>query len=387
MSHRLPVAEPSQSARRWNGFVCPDCRHIFRVSRDHDGRGVVCPSCRRMLRLPTESDEVPPLVVHGVEAHHEDEEEVVGTGDVDHSGHVKKRRRSSHKKDQGFDETFAKKEELDPRFVRGLIGSVGLLGAILLGALLWPDGDSPEPEEGVVSPPVAVKDGSEAEEEDKLREEAERSTVPAPFVESELVPIFEKFLDAQTPDEMAKWVRHPEVTLPRMKKFYGDDFRAVGFSSVVWKNSPMRTGNSIRVTITDGDYSSQNIHAVDEDGWKVDWESWVGWSEMTWEELAEKRPTDAVMFRVVVSDVSYFNFSFSDESRWSSYRLSSMDSEHAIYGYVPRAGELDARLKSLEGIEKRLFTLKLRFPEGATSNSQVEIEEIVTDDWLVTDDL
>ena len=50
-------------ARRWSGFVCPDCRFVFRVSRDHDGEGIVCPSCRRMLRLPKEGEETAPLMV------------------------------------------------------------------------------------------------------------------------------------------------------------------------------------------------------------------------------------------------------------------------------------------------------------------------------------
>lgn len=49
-------------ARRWSGFVCPDCRFVFRVPRDHDGEGIICPSCRRMLRIPKEGDESAPLM-------------------------------------------------------------------------------------------------------------------------------------------------------------------------------------------------------------------------------------------------------------------------------------------------------------------------------------
>ena len=49
-------------SRRWSGFVCPDCRFVFRVPRDHDGEGIICPSCRRMLRIPKEGDETAPLM-------------------------------------------------------------------------------------------------------------------------------------------------------------------------------------------------------------------------------------------------------------------------------------------------------------------------------------
>ena len=57
------VAETMESARRWSGYVCADCRFVFRVPRDHDGKGLVCPSCRMILRIPGSSDQPQPLVI------------------------------------------------------------------------------------------------------------------------------------------------------------------------------------------------------------------------------------------------------------------------------------------------------------------------------------
>ena len=54
--------EPT-APRRWSAFVCPDCRFVFRLSRDHDGKGIICPSCRRMLRIPHEGEGTAPLVI------------------------------------------------------------------------------------------------------------------------------------------------------------------------------------------------------------------------------------------------------------------------------------------------------------------------------------
>ncbi|RYD23361.1 MAG: hypothetical protein EOP87_26570, partial [Verrucomicrobiaceae bacterium] len=59
---QLPRVSETVTARRWNSFVCPGCRCVFRVPRDHDGKGVVCPACRIMLRLPGPDDELPPLM-------------------------------------------------------------------------------------------------------------------------------------------------------------------------------------------------------------------------------------------------------------------------------------------------------------------------------------
>jgi len=59
----VPDSETNtEKARRWSAFVCPDCRFVFRVPRDHDGVGIICPSCRRMLRIPGEGDAAPPLI-------------------------------------------------------------------------------------------------------------------------------------------------------------------------------------------------------------------------------------------------------------------------------------------------------------------------------------
>jgi hypothetical protein len=48
--------------RRWNAFVCADCRAIFRIPVGHTGLGIVCPSCERMLRLPKAGDAIPELI-------------------------------------------------------------------------------------------------------------------------------------------------------------------------------------------------------------------------------------------------------------------------------------------------------------------------------------
>lgn len=59
----VPVSDGSAkpAKRRWNAYVCPDCRLVFRIPTNHEGRGTVCPSCSRLLRIPKEGDPLPPL--------------------------------------------------------------------------------------------------------------------------------------------------------------------------------------------------------------------------------------------------------------------------------------------------------------------------------------
>ena len=75
-----PSSEKSHEKRRWNAFICQDCRAIFRIPADYEGKGVVCPSCDRMLRLPRAGEAIPALV--------QSVEQAPGSAENDDSTHV-----------------------------------------------------------------------------------------------------------------------------------------------------------------------------------------------------------------------------------------------------------------------------------------------------------
>ena len=118
---------------------------------------------------------------------------------------------------------------------------------------------------------------------------------------------------------------------------------------------------------------------------KIDWESCVGWSEMTWQDFRSAKPETGKLFRVILSPVDYYNFDFLDESKWQSYRLVSPDQKHSIYGYVPKDSELARRIRPGVDITSTELTLMLKFPKGTASNDQVEIESLVTEGWVEED--
>lgn len=60
--------EKHANGRTWNGYVCPACRMVFRVSADFGGTQVICPSCRELLQLPKTPDELQPLTAPGAPA-------------------------------------------------------------------------------------------------------------------------------------------------------------------------------------------------------------------------------------------------------------------------------------------------------------------------------
>jgi hypothetical protein len=89
------------------------------------------------------------------------------------------------------------------------------------------------------------------------------------------------------------------------------------------------------------------------------------------------------LFRVVLSPVEYYNFAFSDDRKWQSYRLESPDGVHAIYGYVERNSTLDSMIRPSPDQKQAAMTLQLEFPENATSPKQVLIRKMIAEGWML----
>jgi hypothetical protein len=123
-----------------------------------------------------------------------------------------------------------------------------------------------------------------------------------------------RFFAATTVDEMAKEVRHPEITLPRMKAWYagGVPAETVEFT-VEWSEQDNYRGkgvNFIFTALTLGPEKTRDVALeVPADGSspKLDWEHFISWSEVPWSEFlrtTSERPAD---FRVTLTPIDYYN--------------------------------------------------------------------------------
>lgn len=378
----VAVSETMESTRRWSGYVCPDCRFVFRVPRDHDGKGIVCPSCRRMLKIPTSDDTPPPLIVplRKIENEPSTVEEVVRE---DGTRMVKKRRRGK-RAPSGDDHTWESNKSSrssspdDGGQTRLLLfGGALILAALVGGGLLLLKGqkspEQPQPPIAQITPtetPQPVEEVAPVMDERILLEEGTK--------------LARVFLEADTVDKLLPLVKDPEVARPRMLEFYGgNSVTPVGFSSVNDDQGLARNGKVSGLDLNTGDFERKVLGLIETDsGLKVDWESWVGWSEMPWEQFLSEKPTEPKLFRVELRGVDYYNFAFTDEKKWQSVRLLSPDGEHAIYGYAEVGSLLAERLRFDKDVKSRLVMLKLKFPPDAESASQVVISEFVAEGWV-----
>ncbi len=353
------VAETATTARRWNSFVCPGCRFIFRVPRDHDGKGVVCPGCKVMLRLPGAEDEPGPLLAPRREApdtaaDEAEHEEAGPTGEGEGDGTLR------------------------------LIAMMAVPGLLLLGLFAWmmmPDKDAPAA--------AAAVPGESAPAAEEEAEPAAEEAPPAPRAPSEMVQMEEtarKFMEAPTQEEALALCFRPEAIREKAAEWYArEPYEAPGFQGTTDNLAETAVGK-LRITslgVRTGDFDPRHIALVQTpEGFRVDWESWVGWSEMSWEDFKAQRPAEPKRFRAISSASDYYNFGFKDETEWISFRLESPDGMHFLYGYAPAGSDLAARLRPLDGVEKRPVILELSYPPDGKADNQVIIGGISGDGWI-----
>ncbi len=117
----------------------------------------------------------------------------------------------------------------------------------------------------------------------------------------------------------------------------------------------------------------------------LDWESYVGYSEMAWSALKKQRPTDPKLIRAFATVSDYYNYEFADKKKFLSVNLLSPDGLASIHGYCERESPIGialtrtlSRSTSMTGI-----VLRIAYPEKAESDHCVLIKQFVSDRWLL----
>lgn len=201
-------------------------------------------------------------------------------------------------------------------------------------------------------------------------------------------PLVRAFLEARSVDELIPLVRNPQVTGPRIMKHHPDGtIDAPGMAVFNSTRTVHYLGRMAAVDVLVGDHQQRQVAMIGTpDGLKVDWESFVGWSEMSWGEFLESKPAEPQVFRVIVRLADYYNFDFADDLQWQSYRLESPDGEHQVFGYAERGSLLDQQMKPQSPDAATSATLALQYPHGKTTRNQFVITRFVMDGWISEDE-
>jgi len=405
-------------SNRWVPFQCPSCFGVFRLKKPQIGSVGHCPTCGELVhvslnapalgevQLEVAAEEKVSAAPRGVEnedllekvavAQQMTPEEIAAQEEVYKN---QKRQYSAGGTDMVDWERELGKEEANS-FSWLTIWGVGMLFVLsLIGAAYYFKTRESGVSEG--SQTVVIDDASQAKlggllgegvknEEEGIIEVNMRKAEGFDFAESERV--VKAFLNSVTVTERLAYVREPERVRPLMLRYYGgEQIEAEGYHSLDKTQVDYQKG-FFATTVQTSEFLDFTILMIDlgEGGdvrYFVDWESWVGYSDMKPEELREKKPTEAQLMRVLVSKENYYNYHFSDDRKWSSFRLEIRDSEFTFLGYLERESEMERELlKRLKRVQTEPFVIKVAYPPNSKSMDQVEIMEIISPGWILNID-
>lgn len=348
-----------------------------------------------MLRIPQDGDDTAPLMAPL---------QKIGFSDEDTDPHGEKRTRSRRKKKDkhaespGWDASsgsWRSNSSNKGRLAKVLAVWVGSMTAVVVAVVAvvkLGEGEA----EAEVPEVIAQQDQFDDLVGNPLiiPEEELEAEVPLPKVmkksETDFLevaePMAKAFLEAETTKDILPLIHEAERVRPLLRSRYPDGkIVPTGMSKFNATGQVSYKDTFAAVSILTPDYEKRQLAFIDgEEGLKIDWESWIGWSDVPWDKLMETKPRKPVLVRVMVKWVDYYNFGFSDEKAWRSYRLVSPDGETTLYGYVERNSLLDQRLRPGEPTATVAVTLKIHFREDEQSANQVVIDELVSDGWVVT---
>ena len=263
----------------------------------------------------------------------------------------------------------------------GLIAAVLIAGVLILFLV---DRDN---EEGTASPGDAMlaREGivlGAENEEGVLVQELRTADIDAEV--AAMTEAVGRFLGATTVDELLAVTLRDRYQQDRIRDYYRTrELKPKVAKQVASGGRIVKNGDLWATDVIFSDNSRRPITVQrGENGYRVDWESWVGYSEMTWEDIRAARTMTPVVFRVLCSKVEYYNYGFGDEGKWASFRLQSPDREHTLFGYVARRSEEEKRLVRYGDKEgkPRAFMVKIRFAEDSGPD-QVIIDEVLSAGW------
>ena len=400
------MPEAGNAKQNWEGLVCPVCRFVFRVPMNHNGAGVVCPACAHLLQIPSVDQR---RMVANARAQTSSKASVSRYGlkkdigdmmfketpggassdiaddlePLDASLQPKQLIDDSCEQDDAYPGLPAWEQDRpvaasEPISALTWILSGSLLGVSIVVVSIWlmvqsiDDDITYDASDAVAEPQKDISSiDTRQAEESRMMKESKKVVV--------------EFLEAKTEADVEGLIRTPEVSVPRLRAWYDrDPWVTPGVRVVGHKNSIIINGDTITMDVQLDNFDIKKIAVVKTvAGYKVDWESWVAWTSVNWQELFDLRPTDPVEVRVLCKRVNYYNRVFNDSTKWFAVRLSHPYSDKSIYGYIDSESPQFHRFITDLVREKEVSaTLKIRYPQNSPVGNQVSIIEHIQSGWV-----
>lgn len=213
------------------------------------------------------------------------------------------------------------------------------------------------------------------------------------IITGDLVAITGQFLEFESIDDRLRLVRNPEIVQAKMEDYYSRDG---GENDLKIDGEPLATNlfsrNGIEFAGVVLDFSDLTrrgtIFQKQGDRWLLDWESFVGYSEMEWSDFLKDDAGKSVEFRLLASLDDYYNFSYNDDGKYACYKLVDIDSSATCWGYCERESETGKRLArsvriaNKKGLPAAEVVLKVSLAGVPVERKQARIDEFVQESHL-----
>jgi hypothetical protein len=229
-------------------------------------------------------------------------------------------------------------------------------------------------------------------EKDRLLEREEQEERDARQTIASIRQVVLDFYGSATVDEMRKHVRHAERVGPLMDRYYSGKSPHPSEVLSLEQMNPLTIGSRggfwLVLTKLEGGVEGKLVVEVKSpDDAKVDWEMHVCYQSMDWEEFVQERPPGfRGEFRVYAERDHFYNFEFSDSTKYQVYKLSALNSHEVVFGYALRDGQAFHEIEETlnrNNDQKVPVILRLYLQEGLQARSAVLIEEFVAPRWLL----
>lgn len=223
------------------------------------------------------------------------------------------------------------------------------------------------------------------------------------------IGLLKKYFEAKAWKDKLPLVHQSAEVGTLMQEFYGSQGLADPVLTGLISASDMRIGNQkvLALSFGCGDRLDMVVHANfhrSPGGLRLDWESFVGFSDKSMREFRSSRCIAPTVFRVLAVTDDYYNFEFGDAAKFLSVRLYSPNGDDYVHGYCLRESAEGKKLLQILGDPTRSstvaasgnglraqtnghfpVTVRLAFPENSQSDRCVRIDKFVSPWWLALD--
>ncbi len=274
-----------------------------------------------------------------------------------------------------------------------------LLFAALGGVLVWAFSQKIGEVDGTVEAGELPESMIDREAYDRLGQSVFRNNEPKLMEEAardydEMEEVLRGFLSAKTVEERLRYVRHPN----RVESLMSDHYRRFPIQSYQYKEVseytivPLkkRPFVALNVRVAEGKDVPILLENVGK-GYLVDWESFVSYQPIAFEDYLKKRPTVPIDLRVYGSFDDFYAYEFPEEDGYLCVRMTAKHTDKVIFGYVKEgtaiASEMKKYLEAPLGRSKtQPFILRVRFLPESKAPRSVVIDKIVATFWAYPTD-